>query len=80
MRQDEIYTALGEIFADLFERDDIVVTPELCARHVKGWDSFRQIEIILAVQRRFRIKLTAREQDSLLRVADLAALIDRKLP
>ena len=42
----EIYGGLTEIFHDVFMRDDLVLTPELSAKDVKGWDSFKQIEII----------------------------------
>ncbi len=44
----EIYRDLSEIFADVFMRDDIVLSAPLTAKDVKGWDSFKQIEIIMA--------------------------------
>ena len=44
----EIYGDLTEIFHDVFMRDDIVLSPELTAKQVQGWDSFKQIEIVLA--------------------------------
>ena len=49
MTEAEIYAALDEIFRDVFLRDDIALTPELSAKDVAGWDSFRQIDIILAI-------------------------------
>ena len=74
----EIYGALTEIFHDVFMRDDITLTPETSARDIKGWDSFKQIEIILGVEDRFGIKLNTRELDSLRNVGDLAAVIANK--
>jgi len=45
---------------------------------VEGWDSFKQIEIILAAEARFGIKMSTRELDSLRRVEDLARLVAAK--
>ena len=75
MSNAEIYTALTEIFRDVFMNDDMQLTPELSARDVEGWDSFKQIEIILATEARFGIRLKTREIDNLSCVGDLASVI-----
>jgi acyl carrier protein len=74
----EIYAALTEIFHDVFLRTDIVLTPELTARQVQGWDSFKQIEIIMASEEKWNIKFNTRELDSLRCVGDLAKLVGTK--
>ena len=76
--QDAVYTALTEIFNDVFMRNDMVLTPALSARDVAGWDSFKQIEIMVSVEERFNIKLNTREIDSLKCVGDLAEVIAKK--
>jgi acyl carrier protein len=73
----EIYAALTEIFQDVFGKDDMQLTPELSATDVEGWDSFKQIEIILATEARFGIRLKTREIDSLTCVGDLAEQINK---
>lgn len=74
----DVYGALTEIFRDVFMRDDLALTPELTAKDVKGWDSFKQIEIIMAAEERFGMKFTTRELDSLRCVGDLASVIKSK--
>ena len=74
----KIYSALTEIFHDVFMRDDLVLTPELSSRDVKGWDSFKQIEIIMAAEEKFGIKMTTRELDSLQNVGDLVRVVAGK--
>ena len=59
-------------------RDDLVLTPELTAKDVQGWDSFKQIEIIMASEERFGIKFTTRELDSLQNVGDLVRVVAAK--
>lgn len=79
MSEAEIYAALGEIFRDVFLMDDIELRPELSAKDVPGWDSFKQIDIILAVEEKYRIKLNTRELDSLQNVGDLVRVIAAKM-
>ena len=73
-----ITAALTEIFRDVFTRDDMALTPALSARDVEGWDSFKQIEIIIATEEHFGIKLTTRELDSLRNVGDLVRVVAGK--
>ncbi len=79
MTEPEIYAALTEIFHDVFMRDDITLRPEMTAADVEGWDSFKQIEIIVAAQEHFGVKLGTRDVDSLACVGDLARLVGAKL-
>jgi len=76
--ESEIYGGLTEIFHDVFMRDDLAVTPELTARQVEGWDSFKQIEIVMAAEEKWNIKFSTRELDSLQSVGDLARVIAAK--
>lgn len=75
----EIYRALSEIFDDVFQRE-VKLRPQLSAKDVAGWDSFKQIEIVMAVEERFAIRLTTRELDSLRSVGDLVRVVAVKLP
>jgi acyl carrier protein len=78
MTEPQIYEKLTTIFHDVFLRDDIVLSAELSARQVPDWDSFKQIEIIIAVEESFGIKFRTREMDNLNNVGDLARLIVSK--
>jgi acyl carrier protein len=75
MQGDAIYDGLTEIFRDVFGRDDLTLTPALTARDVHGWDSFKHIEIMIAVESRYGIKLHARDLDNLHSVGDLARIV-----
>ncbi|MBV8777613.1 MAG: acyl carrier protein [Alphaproteobacteria bacterium] len=78
MTEPEVYQALTTIFRDVFLSDDLDLRPELSAKDVPEWDSFKQIEIIIAAEERFGIKFRTRELDSLNNVGDLARLIAAK--
>ncbi len=74
----QIYPALATIFQDVFLRDDLTLTPDLSAKDVQGWDSFKQIEIIMASEERWKIRFSTRELDSLRSVGDLVRIIAAK--
>jgi acyl carrier protein len=74
----QVYAELTEIFNDVFMKDDMQLTPSLSAKDVAGWDSFKQIEIMVAVEERFKIRLNTKEIDSLKSVGDLATVIQKK--
>lgn len=76
----QIYITLTDIFRDVFMRDDIELNPELAAKDVEGWDSFKQIEIVLATEGKFNIKFSTRELDGLQKVGDLVRVIANKTP
>jgi acyl carrier protein len=78
MTANEIYAFLNELFSDLFMRDDIVLTPETTAAGVDGWDSYKQVEIIIAIEERYGFKMTTAEIDGLASVGDLVELIEKK--
>jgi acyl carrier protein len=75
MNEDVIEAGLTEIFRAVFLRDDLELRPWLTAKDIEGWDSFRHIEIIMAIEERFAVKMTTRDLDNLQSVGDLMALI-----
>jgi acyl carrier protein len=78
MQDGAIYEQLTDIFRDVFMRDDLTLKPELTAKDVPGWDSFKQIEIIIAIEEKYGIKFHTRELDSLHNVGDLARTVEAK--
>jgi acyl carrier protein len=74
-----IYEALTKIFEEVFCCDDIKLFPAMTANDLDGWDSFKHVDIILAVEERFRIKFISKEIDRLANVGDIADAIAQKL-
>ena len=75
MEESEVYEILTGVFHDVFMRNDIVLRPGLTAADVPGWDSFKQIEIVLAAQQHFGFRFSTKELDGLERLDDLVNLI-----
>ncbi len=75
MDEAQIYARLTEIFEDVFDEDSIVVTPELSAKDVDGWDSLTHIRLMLTVEKAFKIKFSTTEVGKMENVGDLVGLI-----
>jgi acyl carrier protein len=71
----EIYKVFHSIFADVFMRDDISLSPTLQAKDVAGWDSFKHIEIVMATEEAFSVKFTSAELDNLHKLGDIARVV-----
>lgn len=66
---------LAAIFADLFGREDIAIEPGLTAKDVAGWDSFKQVELVMAAEERFGLRFTSPEVDGFRCLGDLMSVI-----
>jgi acyl carrier protein len=78
MQQPEIYRRLTTIFEDTFDEDSIELTPETTAHDIKGWDSVAHINLIVAIEEEFHIKLKTAELESLKDVGEMVRLIESK--
>jgi acyl carrier protein len=76
----DIYKKLTGIFRDVLDEDDLVLTSELTAANVRGWDSLNHINIVVAAEAAFRIKFKSAELEDLKNVGELVSLIEVKLP
>ena len=74
-----IYEKLSAIFRDVFDEDDLLLSPETTADDVDGWDSLTHIRLVLAVSKAFNVKFSASEIGNLKNVGEFAALIEKKV-
>ncbi|HEY4049198.1 MAG TPA: acyl carrier protein [Acidobacteriaceae bacterium] len=79
MNTSEIYSQLTSIFREVFDDSSIVPTPEMTAEDVKEWDSFNHINLIVAIESRFKVKFKTAEIESLHNVGHLVQVIERKV-
>ena len=61
METHTIIQQLNGIFADLLERNDIVLTRETTANDVEEWDSLAHIHLVVAIERHFKIRFSSLE-------------------
>lgn len=79
MNRPEIYESLTELLREVLGNDLVTIRADTVASDVEGWDSFNHLNIIVAVETRFGIKIGSREIDTLRTVGDLVEVISRQL-
>ena len=71
----EVIEGLQAIFAEVFDREDIELHRSLTAKDVAGWDSFKQVELIIETESRFAMRFTSSEVDSFRNLGDLIDVV-----
>jgi len=66
------------VFRDLFDDDTLKLRPDMTAADVEAWDSLTHINLIVDIEREFKVRFTTGEITGLKTVGDLAALVDKK--
>jgi acyl carrier protein len=69
---------LNEIFRRVFDNPELTVGPQTTADDVSGWDSLSHVNLILAVEEAFGLKISNRELLGLQNVGDLVACVERR--
>ena len=77
MTEQEILTAVQDIFRDNFDDDSLVITRETCADDIEDWDSLEQINLLTAIEKKFSIKFMLADVRDLKDVGDLLDLVAR---
>ncbi len=75
----EVTETLTGIFREIFDDPSLVLQDAMTAADVESWDSLNHIDLIVAIEKKFKVKFTTREVTSLKTVGDLAELIQKKL-
>jgi acyl carrier protein len=70
---------LQEIFRDLFDDESIVLRDDTTAKDVAGWDSLKNVKLMIRIEKAFRVRFGTGEVVGLKNVGELLALIERKL-
>lgn len=79
MNREQILKEMNDIFTDVLDVDDLVLTDETAAEDVEEWDSLSQIILISEIEKHFHIKLEAKEVMECDNVGDMIDVIKGKL-
>jgi len=79
LSRDEILREIAEIMRDVFDEDDLQVSPETSAEDVEEWDSLSHVRLIVAIERKFGFKFKNSEIEGLKNVGDLVNTVATKV-
>jgi len=79
MNREEVLTIVEGIFRNVFRANDLQISDDLTANEVTNWDSLTHIDMIIAVEDRFEIKIPTLKASKLKNVGELIDLISENL-
>jgi len=56
-----VINQFNKIFIDVLDEDDIVLTEATTADDVDEWDSLTHVQLIVAIEKHFKVKFTVSE-------------------
>lgn len=73
MESNEILAKVQEVFRDLFDNEEIVLTSETTADDVEDWNSLNHMQLVVAIEKVFKISFTLNE---ILGWVDVGAMVE----
>lgn len=67
------------VFRDVLDNETITLTDETTADDIEEWDSLSHIQLIVAIEKRFKIRFQTSEITSYKNVGELCQGIQKKL-
>ena len=79
MEKEQILSEVQTVFRDILDNENIVLNAATTANEVEGWDSLTYIQLIVAIEKHFKIKFTSKEIFSWENVGEMVDRIQGKL-
>ena len=78
MAREEILSQVSKILSDVLDVEDLIITEKTHASDVNEWDSLNHIQLIVAIEKHFKIRFTSREIQSWSNVGEMIDSIEQK--
>ena len=79
MTKEEILQQVNEVFIDILDNEEIVLTENTTAEDIEEWDSLSHIQLVVAIEKHFKVRFTSSEIQSWKNVGEMIQCIDSKL-
>ena len=71
--KEEILSRVNTIFRDVLENDKLVIKEETTGDDVEEWDSLTHLQLVMAIEKHFKIRFTSSE---IINFANVGAMCD----
>lgn len=78
MDKAEILKEVNNIFADILDNENIVLKEATTAGDIDEWDSLSHIQLIVAIEKHFKIRFTSKEIQSWSNVGEMIDCVKSK--
>lgn len=79
IHQNEVLQQINVIFKNILDNEEIVIIDTTTADDIVEWNSLTHIELVVAIEKFFKIRFTSKEIQSWNNVGEMVACINSKL-
>ena len=79
MDSERILREVGNIFRDVLDDDRLVLNRGTTANDIDEWDSLTHVQLVVAIEKHFKIKFTSNEIQNFKNVGDMCDRILEKV-
>lgn len=79
MDQSEILQQVNGIFTDIIDEENIKLSPATTANDIEGWDSLTHIQLVVAIEKHFKIRFNSKEIQGWKNIGELMDSISSKI-
>jgi acyl carrier protein len=75
----QIVKETTEVAAKILKHNDFILSDDMTAGQIKGWDSLTHMEIIVALEKHFKTKISFSDLMIMNNMGDLFSLLESRL-
>ena len=75
MSREEVFERVTDIFRDVFDDDELVISDSTNSEDIEDWDSLEHIQLIVGMEKEFKVKFDIKTVNSLENVGQMVDLI-----
>ena len=79
MTKEVILMQVRDIFADILDNEKLVLTEQAQAADIDDWDSLHHIQLVVAIEKHFKIRFTSAEIQTWKNFGEMIASVQQKL-
>ena len=74
-----ILKQINEIFIDVLDNENIKLTPDTTAKDIEEWDSLNHIQLVVAIEKKFKLRFASSEINSWKTVGEMTTAVEKKI-
>ena len=79
MVKTEILKLVNNVFIDVLDNEGIILYDKTTANDIEEWDSLTHIQLVVAIEKHFRVRFTSAEIMSWKNVGEMCQAIEKRL-
>lgn len=79
MSREEVLTIVNSVFHETLDNDELVIEESTSANDIEEWDSLTHIQLVVGMEKKFKLRFTAIEIQSWKNVGEMMNSIMSKL-